>query len=54
MDEYYNLRSGFIKDGIVYTIEDFEENYKLKNQFDIRILKYVMGIEDIKSKLGLE
>lgn len=54
MDEYYNLRSCFIKDGIVYTIEDFEENYKLKNQFDIRILKYVMGVEDVKSKLGLE
>lgn len=53
MDEHYNLRSGFIKNGIVYTIEDFEENYKLKNQFDIKILKYVMGIEYVKSKLGL-
>lgn len=54
MDKHYNLRCGFIKDGVVYTIEDFENNYKLKNQFDIKILKYVMGLEDIKSKLGLE
>ena len=53
MDQYYNIQCVFIVGDKIYTIEDFEENYELKNQFDIKILKFVKRIEDIKSNLGL-
>lgn len=53
MDQYYNIQCAFIVGDKIYTIEDFEENYELKNQFDIKILKFVKRIEDIKSNLGL-
>lgn len=54
IDQYYNIQCKFIINSIVYSIQDFEENYKLKNQFDIKILKWIKLIGDIKSKLGLE
>ena len=53
MDQYYKIQCTFIVGDKIYTIEDFEENYELKNQFDIKILKFVKRIEDIKSNLGL-
>lgn len=53
MDQYYNIQCVFIVGDKIYTIEDFEENYELKNQFDIKILKFVKLIEDIKNKLRL-
>ena len=53
MDQYYKIQCVFIVGDKIYTIEDFEENYELKNQFDIKILKFVKRIEDIKSNLGL-
>ena len=53
MDQYYKIQCAFIVGDKIYTIEDFEENYELKNQFDIKILKFVKRIEDIKSNLGL-